>query len=138
MKGLLSFNLHLKLTLASLALGVMTACSQHASTPAQAAPSNPPAAAKAAVEKGYVVMRYRLDGDRHPINIEVLESSPKGYFDAEAVRVLSRWGYEMAVEHKQPLNQKDLKIRLDFNLDKNKSAPQDGQPKTDQKNTEQN
>lgn len=136
MKGLLNFNLHLKLTLASLALGVMTACSQHASTPAQAAPSNPPAAAKANVLRGYVVMRYSLNGDGHPIEIEVVESSPKGIFEAEAVGALSRWRYEVPVdEHNQPLKKAHLKVRLDFELDQSASAKRPNDQNTNKTNT---
>lgn len=128
-----------QLALVSLMLGSIAACSQRSDSanPPQTAVNNAPAE-QPAVVRGYVVMRYSLNGDGHPIEIEVVESSPKGIFEAEAVRVLSRWGYEMAVDHNQPLNQKDLKVRLDFEWDPNKSAPQDGQPKTDQKNTAQN
>lgn len=129
-----------QLALASLMLGLVAACSQRSDSakPPQTAVNSTPAK-KPAVLRGYVVMRYSLNGDGHPIEIEVVESSPKGIFEAEAVRALSRWRYKVAVdEHNQPLKKEHLKVRLDFELDQSASAKRHNDQNSNTKATKQN
>ena len=126
-----------QLALASLMLGLVAACSQRSDSanPPQTAVNHAPAE-KPAVVRGYVVMRYSLNGDGHPIEIEVVESSPKGLFEAEAVRALSRWRYTVAVdEHNQPLKKEHFKVRLDFELDQSASAKRHNDRNTNKTNT---
>lgn len=119
-----------QLALVSLMLGLVAACSQRSDSakPPQTAVNSAPAE-KPVVSIGYVVMRCRLNGDGYPIDIEVLESSPKGIFEAEAVRALSKWRPDAAMgKHKQPLKNEYQEIRLDFEVDQSEPA----QPQNDQ------
>lgn len=123
-----------QLALVSLMLGLVAACSQRSDSakPPQAAVNSAPAE-KPVVSSGYVVMRYRLNGDGYPIDIEVLESSPKGIFEAEAVRALSKWRPDAAMgKHKQPLKNEYQEIRLDFEVDQSEPESEPAQPQNDQ------
>lgn len=43
---------------------------------------------------GYVKVRYDIDEDGRVINVEFLETSPKGLFERDVKRAMNRWKYE--------------------------------------------
>lgn len=56
-------------------------------------PRYPKRALKRKVE-GYVVLRFNINEQGKPTNIQVVEASPKRYFEREAKRALKEWKYQ--------------------------------------------
>ncbi|QYK12141.1 M56 family metallopeptidase [Shewanella rhizosphaerae] len=76
-------------------------------------PAYPAEAAKQSVE-GYVQLAFDIDKQGKVSNVSVIESSPAGVFDVEAVKALSQWRYEAS-----PEGVSQAKVQLDFMM----SAP---------------
>ncbi|NQZ23287.1 MAG: energy transducer TonB [Colwellia sp.] len=57
------------------------------------APKYPMKAVRAKIE-GYAKMEFDISSEGKPININVIESSPKGLFNSAAKTALSAWKYE--------------------------------------------
>ncbi|WP_281213218.1 M56 family metallopeptidase [Shewanella insulae] len=76
-------------------------------------PGYPTEAAKQSIE-GYVQLQFDIDKQGKVSNVSVIESSPAGVFDAEAVKALSQWRYEASDK-----GVSQAKVQLDFMM----SAP---------------
>lgn len=67
---------------------------------------------------GSVRLMFDIDPMGKPVNIRVTGSQPEGIFDSAAIQALARWQYAPKIVANTPQYQRDLTVRLDFNLDK--------------------
>lgn len=67
--------------------------------------------------EGWVHMSFDITESGSTDNITILESSPSGKFDNEAVKALSKWKYKPKVVYGTAVRQTDLKVQLDFVLE---------------------
>jgi protein TonB len=80
------------------------------------APVYPPEAAKNMIS-GYVVVKFDLNAEGRPVNIEVTESVPQGVFDVATVTAISKWLFKVDVDDKnRQINNIGLRVRLDFDV----------------------
>ena len=68
-------------------------------------------------DKGYVKLSFDIDESGNPINIKILDASPKQVFDRSAIKALTKWKYKPKFVDGVAVVQKDLEVRLDFKLD---------------------
>lgn len=87
----------------------------NASLQAKANPTYPAYAARNGIE-GYVQMRFDIDEDGEPVNIKVINAVPEKIFDQAAIKALANWRYAPKVVNGVAVVQKDLVVRLDFNM----------------------
>jgi len=67
--------------------------------------------------EGWVRMSFEITEYGIPDNIKVIDSSPPGTFDREAVKALSKWKYKPKVVDGIAVRQTNLKVQLDFVLE---------------------
>lgn len=67
--------------------------------------------------QGWVRMSFEITEYGIPDNIKVIDSSPPGTFDREAVKALSKWKYKPKVVDGIAVRQTNLKVQLDFVLE---------------------
>lgn len=79
-------------------------------------PLYPEVAASCGVQ-GWVVVGFDVNSEGAVSGAEVVESSPRGMFDAAAVDAISEWVYEPAKEGGKPIPRPDVKVLLRFQLD---------------------
>lgn len=79
----------------------------------QVAPPYPPRAAEARVS-GYVVMDFRLDESGRPVEIEIHDSDPTGWFNEAAVWALEKWRY---IPPNEELRARQYRQRIEFVLE---------------------
>ncbi|MEH0675418.1 energy transducer TonB [Vibrio scophthalmi] len=78
-------------------------------------PRYPSRALKRKIE-GYVVMRFAIDETGRPDAIEVVEGSPRGVFDREAMRALRQWKYQPLIVAGKATRQEGQTVKLEFRL----------------------
>ena len=81
--------------------------------------TNPPAYPREAAldgTQGYVVLEFTVDVEGETTDIQVVEAQPRGVFEREARRAVSRWRFQPALNNGQPIPQR-LRQRLNFSLD---------------------
>ncbi|TKB43641.1 energy transducer TonB [Thalassotalea mangrovi] len=64
--------------------------------------------------RGWVKLRFSINTEGFPEDIEVIESQPEEIFDQAAVDALARWKYRPKMESGQPVKQENLSVRIDF------------------------
>jgi len=72
-----------------------------------------------ALERGYQgvsVVMFDLSEAGHPINIEVLFSSPEGAFETSSIRAVEDWRYEALQEGDAPETRENLTTRFTFQM----------------------
>ena len=79
-------------------------------------PQYPRKAAMQGIE-GWVLLKFDISPAGTVDNIEILGSKPSRIFDRAAVRALRKWKYRPKMEDGKPVEQKNLKIKLDFTLE---------------------
>jgi protein TonB len=70
--------------------------------------------------KGWVTMMFDIDESGHPINIKVIDASPEKVFNRSAIREVASWKYKPEFVDGVAVVQKDLEVRLDFELDESR------------------
>jgi len=75
----------------------------------------PPAAAAQHVE-GYVVISYDVTVEGTVENAKVVESVPPGVFDEAALKAVSGWRFQPAVEHGTSVVARGLRSKIGFKL----------------------
>ncbi|WP_306017017.1 energy transducer TonB [Oceanicaulis sp. MMSF_3324] len=78
-------------------------------------PQYPPEAAYAGIE-GFALMRFDIDEEGRPMNVEVVYSIPFREFGEEGVRTVRRWTYQPATENGVPVVRRGVMTRLDYQL----------------------
>jgi len=71
--------------------------------------------------EGWVRMSFEVTETGATDNIQILDSSPAGKFDSEAVKALSKWKYKPKIVDGVAVRQTDLKVQLDFVLDEDEN-----------------
>lgn len=71
--------------------------------------------------EGWVRMSFDITESGATDNIKILDSSPLGKFDNEAIKALSKWKYKPKVVDGVAVRQTDLKVQLDFVLEDNEN-----------------
>ena len=79
-------------------------------------PQYPRKAAMQSIE-GWVLLKFDISPAGTVGNIEILGSKPGRIFDRAAIRALRKWKYRPKMEDGKPVEQKNLKIKLDFTLE---------------------
>lgn len=68
-------------------------------------------------QEGWVKMRYDINSQGEPVNIEVLESEPSLVFDNAGIQALKNWRYKVSLdENGQVKNGQGLTLQLDWTL----------------------
>jgi len=78
-------------------------------------PRYPYFAARNGVE-GYVTFTFDLNDAGHPINVEVVESSPADVFDYDATRAFKKWQFKPVMKNCTSTERKNLRYSMDFSL----------------------
>lgn len=78
-------------------------------------PAYPRDAAWAGVE-GFALMRFDVNEEGQPENVEVVYSIPYREFGEEGVRTIRRWRYEPATQDGVPIVRRGVMTRLDYQL----------------------
>ena len=71
--------------------------------------------------EGWVRMSFDITEFGSTDNIKILDSSPSGKFDSEAVKALLKWKYKPKIVDGIAIRQTDLKVQLDFVLEDNEN-----------------
>jgi TonB family protein len=74
----------------------------------------PASAARSGVRSGSVLVAFDVSARGGPENLRVVESRPKGVFDDEALRAVSRWHYCPQIRDGQPVSRDGLFVRIRF------------------------
>ena len=64
--------------------------------------------------EGYVVIRFNIDEKGRPVDLEVIEATPKRVFEREAVKALKQWRYQPMLEQGQPVTHHRQTVKLEF------------------------
>lgn len=80
-------------------------------------PNYPRKAAITGVE-GFVILQFDISPLGTVINISILQASPPQIFNRSARQALTRWRYKPKIADSKAVIQKDLKVRLEFKLEK--------------------
>lgn len=64
--------------------------------------------------EGYVVIRFNIDEQGRPVDLEVIEAKPKRLFEREAVKALKQWRYQPMLEQGQPVTHHGQTVKLEF------------------------
>lgn len=67
-------------------------------------------------DEGFVVVEFTVNALGRTEDIKVVESEPRGTFDREALRAVSRWEFEPALRDGRPVSQR-LRHTIEFKLD---------------------
>lgn len=79
-------------------------------------PEYPQRAAFEGIE-GFVMFQFDIAPDGTPSNIRVIDENPRGMFRREALRAIRKWKFKPRIVNGQPIHQRDMKYKLDFQLD---------------------
>jgi TonB family protein len=66
--------------------------------------------------EGYVVLEFDITETGTTDNIQVVQSSPKGVFDKNALAAFKQWEYKPAIKNGKGVRQQGLLVQLDFKL----------------------
>lgn len=80
-------------------------------------PVYPAKALKRGIE-GYVIVQFTIDENGNPMDLSVLEASPKRVFDREALRAAKRWKYAPKLVNGKAVSQPGQTVKVEFNLTK--------------------
>ena len=74
---------------------------------------------KAAMQniEGWVILQFNITPAGTVSDVQVLDSRPPKIFDRVAVKALRKWKYRPKMEDGKPVEQKGLKVLLDFKLE---------------------
>ncbi|MBT3137218.1 energy transducer TonB [Alteromonas sp. ALT199] len=87
------------------------------SYPAIAIDKGAPETQDSAPTEGWVKLSFEISETGKTENIQVIESSPAGYFDAEAIKALASWKYKPKVVNGTSVRQFDQFVQLDFAIE---------------------
>ena len=80
-------------------------------------PSYPRRAAIEGIE-GFVILKFDITETGQTDNISVLQASPPQIFNSSAIQALKQWKYKAKQVEGKPIRQNNLKVQLDFTLQK--------------------
>lgn len=66
-------------------------------------------------QEGFVVVEFTINAQGRTEDISVVESEPRGAFDSEARRAVSRWTFKPALQNGRPVPQR-IRHTLEFDL----------------------
>lgn len=67
--------------------------------------------------EGSVTFKFDISPDGTPSNISVIDEEPRGVFRREAMRAIRKWKFKPRIVNGQPIHQRDMTYKLEFNLD---------------------
>ena len=79
-------------------------------------PQYPRKAAMQGIE-GWVILQFDVTPSGTVSDVKVLSAKPPRIFNREAVKALRKWKYRPKIEDGKPVEQKGLKVQLDFKLE---------------------
>jgi protein TonB len=80
-------------------------------------PDYPPRAASRNIE-GWVLVRFTITPQGTVRDPVVIQAQPKGYFEANALKAISRWRYNPKVEGGVAVERVGVQVKLSFNLER--------------------
>ena len=79
-------------------------------------PQYPRKAAMQGIE-GWVILQFNLTPAGSVSDVQVLSARPPRIFDREAIKALRKWKYRPKMENGKPVEQKGMKVQLNFKLE---------------------
>ena len=76
---------------------------------------------EASTSDRWVEMSFDISELGQPTNIKVIKSTHKGLLDKAAIRALEKWKYKPKIVDGVAVVQKDLKVRLQFDIENDES-----------------
>ena len=80
-------------------------------------PDYPPRAAERGIE-GWALVQFTITPAGTIKDAQVVDSEPKGMFDAAAVKAVERWKYNPKVENGVAVERRGVQVKLTFRLEK--------------------
>tara|TARA_Y100001956_G_scaffold78277_1_gene89798 strand:- start:2046 stop:2672 length:627 start_codon:yes stop_codon:yes gene_type:complete len=87
-------------------------------TPVYRVDPNYPAKAKQRRAQGYVIVRFNIDEQGIPRDLEVIEAKPKRLFEREALKALKQWRYQARIEQGVAVSHMGQTVKLEFKYPK--------------------
>lgn len=66
--------------------------------------------------EGRVVLEYIINEEGIPVDIQIVEATPKGVFELAAIAALSQWRYQPALKMGRPTRSPEAEAVLNFEL----------------------
>ena len=79
-------------------------------------PQYPRKAAMQGIE-GWVILQFNITASGTVSNIKILGAKPLRIFNKSAIQALRKWKYQPKIENGKAVEQKGLKVQLDFKLE---------------------
>ena len=75
---------------------------------------NYPAKARKRRAEGFVIIKFNIDTQGKPIDLEVIDANPKRLFEQEAIKALKQWRYQPKLEFGKAVVQHGQTVKLEF------------------------
>ncbi len=75
---------------------------------------NYPAKARKRRAEGFVIIKFNIDPQGKPIDLEVIDANPKRLFEQEAIKALKKWRYQPKLEFGKAVVQHGQTVKLEF------------------------
>lgn len=75
---------------------------------------NYPAKARKRRAEGFVIIKFNIDPQGKPIDLEVIDANPKRLFEQEAIKALKQWRYQPKLEFGKAVVQHGQTVKLEF------------------------
>lgn len=90
----------------------------HQVTPIYRVDPHYPAKAKQRRAEGYVIVRFDIDEQGIPRDLQIIEAKPKRIFEREALKALRQWRYQARIEQGIATPQVGQTVKLEFKYPK--------------------
>lgn len=75
---------------------------------------NYPAKARKRRAEGFVIIKFNIDPQGKPTDLEVIDANPKRLFEHEAIKALKQWRYQPKLEFGKAVVQHGQTVKLEF------------------------
>lgn len=75
---------------------------------------NYPAKARKRRAEGFVIIKFNIDPQGKPVDLEIIDANPKRLFEQEAIKALKQWRYQPKLEFGKAVVQHGQTVKLEF------------------------
>ncbi len=75
---------------------------------------NYPAKARKRRAEGFVIIKFNIDPQGKPTDLEVIDANPKRLFEQEAIKAIKQWRYQPKLEFGKAVVQHGQTVKLEF------------------------
>lgn len=111
--GSLGLNINIG-TVDVLAPQIAQVSSSQQAMPLYRVDPNYPAKARKRRAEGFVIIKFNIDPQGKPIDLEVIDANPKRLFEQEALKALKQWRYQPKLEFGKAVVQHGQTVKLEF------------------------